>query len=456
MNALGYLVLYAWFPIVLAMFAYLKHRVAVAMAFAAGWCFLPIVRLRVPSLPDYSKISATSSAVLLGTLLFHTWLFTRFRLKFIDLPILIYCASPIMSSTINGLGVRDGLASSLVAFVFWGMPYLAGRLHFTRLEHLRDLAIPLIVTALIYVPLCLWEIRMSPQLHRQIYGVATPGFLTNIRYGGFRPTVFMSHGLQVALWLSIAFVLTASLWWIGRQKSMRILRFGVPLSLLAMTFFVTLVLSKSLGALMLALGGLACLFLAVQLRMRWPLLMIPVACVIYIITRSTGIWSGSHAYELARLLDPDRANSLNFRFHHENMLAEKARAQPIFGWGGWGRNRIFNEYGDDVSVVDGLWILTFGVNGLLGLVSLYTAKLAGPVLMILRMNPRSWRNDSTAAIGIAFTLICLIAAADSLPNNMPIPVVILTLGAISGIASNMRRTAAQPRMIHEPLRGYAA
>src|SRR5437764_1120755 len=38
-----------------------------------------------------------------------------------------------------------------------------------------------------------------------------------------------------------------------------------------------------------------------------------------------------------------------------------------FGWGGWGRSRIFDQWtGKDISVTDGGWIIYFGVYGWFG------------------------------------------------------------------------------------------
>src|SRR5204863_66271 len=59
------------------------------------------------------------------------------------------------------------------------------------------------VGGLIYSVLILWEVRMSPQLHATVYG-ASPrqaDFAQAIRWGGYRPIVFMPHGLAVALFI---------------------------------------------------------------------------------------------------------------------------------------------------------------------------------------------------------------------------------------------------------------
>ena len=58
--------------------------------------------------------------------------------------------------------------------------------------------------------------------------------------------------------------------------------------------------------------------------------------------RTTNLWSGESAVELARLLVGEaRADSLDYRFENDDFLIAKALQQPIFGWGGWSRNRVY-------------------------------------------------------------------------------------------------------------------
>ena len=52
----------------------------------------------------------------------------------------------------------------------WGLPYLFGRMYFGTPEDLRYFAIGMAVGGLAYVPPCIWESRMSPQLLQQVYG----------------------------------------------------------------------------------------------------------------------------------------------------------------------------------------------------------------------------------------------------------------------------------------------
>ena len=58
---------------------------------------------------------------------------------------------------------------------------------------------------LVYSLPMLFEIRISPQLHRWVYGYfPNDAFVQQMRGGGFRPVVFFPHGLALALFTAIA------------------------------------------------------------------------------------------------------------------------------------------------------------------------------------------------------------------------------------------------------------
>ena len=91
-----------------------------------------------------------------------------------------------------------------------------------------------------------------------------------------------------------------------------------------------------------------------------------------------------------------------FQFENDDMLIAKAMQKPIFGWGGWGRNRVYDESGRDIAVTDGFWILVFGSNGYVGLMSMTLAMLlpvalvSAPIPSTDGINPLShqWRYSS--------------------------------------------------------------
>lgn len=433
MSAAVPLVLFGWIPFVVLLFGLLKPRLAVGYGFALGWCFLPVAEYPISGLPDFTKTTATMWGILLGTALFHSDLIATFRPKVLDIPTIIWCICPLFSSLVNGIGWYDGQSAMLLQTTTWGIPYLIGRLHFKEVGDLPDLVWPIVVCAVLYVPLCWYEIRMSPQLHRMAYGFAQHSFAQTMRGGGWRPMVFMNHGLQVGMWMASSVVLIAAWYRFASQRSFTFLNHVVPVYPIALALLVTFLMVKSTGAIALAFVGYLLLEVSALVGRSAPVLAIAFGCVAYLGVRTTDTWTGEELVELAGRIDTDRAASLQFRIDNEDMLAEKALQHPIFGWGGWGRARIYDETGTDISTTDGLWIIALGNYGILGLASLYSMLLVGPSLLALRCSPMYWQDDPNTLLGAAVAVVCLLAAADSLPNAHQIPTMTMAIGLAVGL-----------------------
>src|ERR1043165_9938399 len=202
MTILATIVMLAWIPAVLILFAVLPPQRAVIVAFLGAWLFLPMVTYDLPYIPDYTKMSASCAGIFLGALIFDAKRLLRFSPSWVDLPVVLMSVCPFMSSMFNGLGLWDGVSAAMNHFVAWGMPYFIGRIYFNGAKAIRELAIGMFVGGLLYVPLCLFEMRMSPRLHQMVYGFAAREI--QMRFGGWRPNVFMDGGLQVGLWMTAA------------------------------------------------------------------------------------------------------------------------------------------------------------------------------------------------------------------------------------------------------------
>src|SRR5439155_21163091 len=97
------------------------------------------------------------------------------------------------------------------------------------------------IGGLVYVPLCWFEVRMSPQLHVWVYGVRHHAFVQQMRDGGYRPMVFMQHGLMVAMWMAMTSLIGCWLW-----KAKTIRQIGdVPMYVLVPAMLLTVYLCKS-------------------------------------------------------------------------------------------------------------------------------------------------------------------------------------------------------------------
>src|SRR5262245_25969585 len=106
---------------------------------------------------------------------------------------------------------------------------------------------------------------------------------------------------------------------------------------------------------------------------------------------------------------------------------------PYFGWGGWGRSRVYSEvYERDISVTDSTWIIALGCNGLFGLISVLSLFALPVLLTIWRYPARLWA-DREVAPAIALALLIGIYLIDNLMNGMINPVYLLALGGLSGL-----------------------
>jgi hypothetical protein len=467
MNAFGYIVMLAWIPVVLFLFSRLPIQRALIISFLIAWLLLPMGEIKLAGIPNYTKMSATCYGVLLATFIFDFQRLGQFRPHWIDLPMMLWCLCPSVSSLTNGLGPYDAVSATLAQIVTWGFPYFLGRLYLGTFKGLQQLAIAIVWGGLIYVPLCLIEIRLSPQLHMWLYGFYPQSFDQTFRYGGFRPIVFMEHGLMVGTWMMTATLLAFWFWRAGSlQATLRQFAQGTPPKakvqrepLWGVSFaiflglLVTFVMVKATGAYFLLVLGIA-----IVLGMRWwqtslPLLLVVVVTSGYLTFNAMGGMTPTAIKQIStvatRFTNVERASSLVFRLDNEAKLSEKARQQPLFGWGGWGRSRIYDEFGKDIAVTDSLWIITFGNFGTVGLVA-WMGALLSPVLafVLMRYPPNTWWHPQVlpaAVLAIGLVLYVM----DCLVNSMVNPIYTLIAGGIAGLVA--RPAATRPPQSSQPL-----
>jgi hypothetical protein len=440
-NALVPLAMFGLVPLVGWFFSKLKPRQAAALGFAFAWMFLPVASIPIKGFPDITKVTVSCASILLAAWFFDKERLLSFKLRPVDIPMLLWCTCPFLSSVFNGIGPYDGLSESMYQSFTWGLPYFVARVYFADLKGLNTLAITIFVGGLLYIPFCIEEILMSPQLHRLTYGFHQHSFLQTMRGGGFRPMVFMEHGLMVAMWMVSASMMGL---WLAYSKILpnnwSILPYSeylrkCPLWLLLTALLVTMLLMKSTGAIALFVIGLSALFLSNKLKTSLIIVLLLAIPPTYIIARSTGFWSGENLSSLvAEKFSEDRGQSLQFRFDNEKILVEKALDGTFFGWGGWNRSRVFDEEGKDISVTDGLWIITLGTKGIYGLVLLVIVIELPVLLLLYRSNPEQWNTSKYAAIAVMAVLLVLYMI-DNLLNGMVNPIFMLFNGGLCGLLS---------------------
>ena len=422
--------LFGWIPVVLILFATLPGRRAAIVAFIGGFLFLPNYSYEIAGFPDLSKSSVTSIAVLLGIFLFDIKRLLPFKPRWFDMPMFVYCLSPLVTSVLNELGIYNGLSNVLTQFFTWGVPYLAGRIYLNTLDAMYDFAVGIVVGGLIYVPLSLWEVRMSPQLHDDLYGFRARPFHVSERGGGYRPSVFLWTYIPVAVWLSFSTLTAFWMWKCGRLRSI----FGLPILVLVGALSFTLLLTKTLTGLILLLVAVTVLLSDRIIRKPRLLTVLVLAIPLVIGFRATGTWSGEAMVSLAAQISDERARSLQFRVTNENQLAARALERPFFGWGGFGRARIYDESGRDISTTDGLWIILLGNHGLIGMFAMLGTYLL-PLLRFARTYPSgSLANPEVAPAAVAAALI-LMGLINNVPNYTLNPVVQLAIGGVLSLTA---------------------
>lgn len=437
-NAFVPIALWAFVPLAVLAFAGLPPRRAVLGTLLGGWLFLPHFNGRYHWLFLHEKAAFVPAIVLAASLVFHLERWGRLRPHPLDLPVVALCAQAFATALQNDLGSNEAISSTLQTGLTLGAPYLLGRVYFGTPPALGDLARGIVTAALVYLPLCLWEMRMAPTLHYLLYGFAPYSFVQALRFGGYRPSVFMQHGLALAMFMAAGTLLAYWLWRTRARASLG----GVGLGWIFGALLVTTVLTRSAGAIVLLAAGIGALESVRALRTHALVLLLAVTPATYCAARVNG-WSGATAIAAARaIMGDERAGSLEYRIKNEDLLIEKALGRPWLGWGRWGRSFVYDEDGRSVgAVTDGMWIIALGMRGLFGLAA-FGALLALPVFAFLRLHSARATGCAPFAAQLGLGVVTLLWAVDSLMNAMPTPIFPAILG---GLASFVQASAAARR-----------
>lgn len=436
-----YLVL-AWLPIGMFLFVRLPRAVAVLAIALLGSLFLPEIQwapvqpgapgpFRLPMI-EPTKVNMISYTLLACWLIFDGGRRDHIRFHWADLPTLGMVVITAGSCILNGQNSNDTFFEFRSSFLIWGVPYLIGRLYLGGGDGLRLATAALAIGGLLYIPFCLLEVRISPQLHNMAFGFQQHSFLQTVRLGGYRPMVFLQHGLAVGIFMSVATLCLFWLWWsrVWPLPSLPALLRNWPLLTVAALAGATL-LCKSFGAL--ALCGAAIGSLLVGERMRtsllvWGMLMVPPA---YVFARSTGMLPADTIVQLiGRQVDAERSESFEYRIINEDKFMEAMGGNKITGMGGGGKMHPRDHIGRPL-IADGLWIITFFASGWVGLIALVGFFFV-PAARFLSLCPsESWSHPSVAPAAAAAVVLAVLMI-DCLLNSMLIPPYIMLAGGLNG------------------------
>lgn len=432
-----------WPVVTMMLFILLPAHRALIWAVLGAYLLLPVnTSFELPGVPPLDKTTVSNLSILLCCILFvrEKWL-GALKDPAVVVLAAAFIASPFFTSFFNPeplvyadrfippMTLYDALAQAAINTITL-IPFVAAY-GLVNSDQRRWQVIAILVTAaLAYSVLMLLEVRLSPQLHRLIYGFFPHSFGQQMRSGGFRPVVFLGHGLLVAIFCTMAVTAAIARW--REAKGRRRTRAG----LIAVYCGVVLLLCKSVGAIILA-----ALFAPIVafLRAKRVAAISAAACImmmLYPAMRSTGLVPTVTISELTTSFSTDRAGSLSVRLTNEDQLLEKVAEKPIFGWGSWGRNRIFStEDGRDLSITDGAWIITLGMWGWVGYLSMFGLLGSGCSRFLAN---KKIRRATTPAIATMCALLA-INLLDSVPNASLRPLTWLLAGAIAAFSVRPQR-----------------
>lgn len=424
-----------WPVFTMMLFILLPAHRALIWSVLGAYLVLPVgTSFEIPVVPSLDKTVISNLSILLCCFLFvrEKWLGALKDPAIVALAA-TFVLSPFFTAFFNpepliygdrfipAMTMYDALAQAAVNTITL-IPFVAAYGLINNDERRWQVIIILVTAALAYSVLMLIEVRLSPQLHRMVYGFFPHSFGQQMRAGGFRPVVFLGHGLLVAIFCAMAATAAIARWREarGRQRT----RAG----LIAIYFGILLVLCKSVGALILAAVFMP---FGAFLRAKRVAMIGAVVCImmlLYPAIRSAGLVPTVTISELAGSFSSDRQGSLGVRLINEDQLLQRAAEKPIFGWGSWGRNRLYSpDDGRDLSITDGAWIITLGTWGWVGYLAMLGLLSAG-CLSILGSR-RTLKNITPTAA--ALCILLSINLLDSLPNASLISLTWLISGSIA-------------------------
>ncbi len=455
-NAIAFLALLSWPLVTVMLWQRLDPARALIWSILGAYLVLPPAQavIALPGLPDLDKSSISNLAALACALFL-----LKDRVAFLPRSwpgrflVVLYVFSPFATVLANGepvtgpglylpgMQLYDSL-SSVAGQAITITPYFLARRYLATPEAARVLLVALVAGGLAYVPAMLVEARLSPQINIWVYGFFAHDFAQAVRFGGYRPMVFLPHGLWLALFILMSFLSALSLARMTPTDG-RVKWVGFALVLAG-----ALVLGRSVGPMFYAVA-LAPMILVAGSRTQILLAgMLAVVVIAYPLLRGLHLVPIDPVMSLAHAISAERAQSFEFRVMNEEALLNHAAQQPLFGWGGYGRNLIHDpETGRALSVSDGMWIIRLGMTGWLGYIAEF-GLLAMPLLMLAR---RAFRQVPAMAVA-AVALIYAANLVDLLPNATLVPLTWLIGGALLGHAEALRREEQVPASAVTPAR----
>ncbi len=448
-NLFSTFVFFLWIPVSLALSRRFRARPALSafVPLFGAVMFLPEqVSFKLPAIPAFTKESIAAIWVAVAILLWHRarlrtlWIGWSVGLLLVALPLTglatafsnrdVQIFGPVVLSAMTPW---DGVHFVIDDLLRATLPFLIGATMCRTRAEMRDLLRVFAVAGLVYAPFLLIEARLSPQLHNWIYGFAQHVFVQTIRWGGYRPMVFMNHGLAVALFMAASLIAAAAL----ARAGIPILRFGA--GRVAIVLGWLLLVCKTVSSLLYGyIGAPLAAVGSAKTQVRVALVLVSCLLVYPLLRLNDMVDTEALVSTALEWTDEERAQSLEFRLVNEEILFERALERPVFGWGGFARACIFDKVtGKELSTRDGGWIITLGERGTAGYVVAFGI-LAIPVLRA-RRRLAAIRLPIDRALFASVTILVGIHAFDLIPNGRYSYFASLLAGALHGLGHGLPR-----------------
>ncbi|MFT4012085.1 MAG: hypothetical protein QM682_01545 [Paracoccus sp. (in: a-proteobacteria)] len=449
------MMLLTW-PVVTAMiFARMDKQRAVVFTIICGYLVLPpVIDIDLPLFPSINKavIPALSAALMLHLrreLPRDAPMPPKMGL-FVTLLLAMNFTAPLLTTITNpdtlfdGINVRPGMSllqgiGDTMMQAAQLLPFFLGYRMLSDLRGAELLLRTLVAGILCYSVLMLFELRFSPQMNILVYGFFQHDFVQTIRYGGYRPIVFLEHPLWVALITMLACLSAITMARVNPARKN---------VMIALYLCCLVVLCKSAGALMAALMAAPLITLARPRGMVLVAALVALVAFAYPTLRATPLLPVQGIVDTAMAISPERGRSLAFRLINEDRLIVRALERPLFGWGAWGRSLFYDEHdGKLSSVPDGQWVIWLGSRGVYGYLAQFLLLLA-PIFTLLRAIPggRATRRNPELIMMGCLSLMLAMNCLDLIPNATLTPVTWLMAGVLCGNARRLLVLTPQPQV----------
>ncbi len=461
----AYAALILWIPICFGFFGTMKPLQASYLALLLGIVFLPEQTVfDLPLLPPFDKQAFACMGAYFGAVMFLRDKLRRAKILrgsevfFIIVVIgnigtvftnpdgvviggaLGYDGIPTRQITLQGLTLYDIPSLTIRDALGILLPFHIGRaLVRTREEAVTMWTVLVGIMLVLLLPMLL-ELRISPQMHRWVYGAHAADFAHSARDGGFKSTLFFASGLALAMFLFASMVGAALL----RREKVRVM--GLPAGAILAALWGAMLISRNAAANMYAAAVLPIVMRRNTGSAARLSVILTVLVISYPALRATQIFPAKELVELATKYSANRAQSLEFRFNNEDILLERANIRQWFGWGGFGRNRIYDERGKDISVTDGEWIIRYGMRGIVGFIGSF-GLLTWPVLVAYRRRKKLGSPEATALVD-TMALLVAASAIDMLPNGYFSVLPYYFAGVLAGVSEGAGESNARGAAVH--------